>query len=146
MKFPKTEIQKIRKTGAVPFVRFMPRSNETLNEENQFKKEKKFSLQNIIDGKFDKALKLWAEDAIKDNIPLLVDFGVEPNGNWFSWSGVFNGGSTRNEYGDENYPDGAERYRDAYRHIITLFKEVGVRHITWFFHFNYVSFPNEEWN
>jgi hypothetical protein len=36
----------------------MPRSNERLNTENTFQKEEKFSLQNIIDGKFDKELKL----------------------------------------------------------------------------------------
>ena len=139
--YPKVKIHTIYNSGALPYVRFMPRSNE-----EQFKAEKKFSLQNIINGKFDKQLHKWAKDAKADNIPLLADFAVEPNGDWFGWSGVFNGGAKTDGYGDLNYPDGPERFRDAYRHIIDIFREEGVKNITWFFHFNYESFPDEEWN
>ena len=139
--YPKADIHAISKSGAIPFVRLMPRSDESQGE-----KERTFTLSRIITGKFDTALRRWAKDAKKDNIPLLVDFAVEPNGDWFPWSGVLNGGGTTNAYGDPNYPDGPERFRDAYRHIITLFKEEGAEHITWFFHFNYVSIPDTAWN
>ena len=139
--YPKAHIHAIYSTGALPYVRFMPRSNE-----EQFKKEKKYSMQHIIDGMFDKELRQWAKDAKADNIPLLADFAVEPNGDWFGWSGVLNGGSKKDGYGNPNYPDGPERYRDAYRHIIDIFRSEGVKNITWFFHYNYESFPNEEWN
>ena len=139
--YPKDKIHTIYNSGALPYVRFMPRSNQ-----EQFKAEKRFSLQNIIDGKFDKELHKWAKDAKADNIPLLADFAVEPNGNWFGWSGVFNGGGKTDGYGDPNYPDGPERYKDAYRHIIDIFRSQGVKNITWFFHYNYQSFPNKEWN
>ena len=141
IKYPKQSIHEIYKNKTIPFVRIMPRSDEI-----QGHKEEVFSMQNIIDGKFDSDLKAWANEAKKDNIPLLVDFAVEPNGDWFSWSGKFNGGSITNEYGNSDYPDGAERYRDAYRHIIDLFKAQGVKNITWFYHFNYASYPNEQWN
>jgi len=141
MVYPKKHIHAITDSGAIPFVRFMPRSDEVQN-----KPEVKFSLQHIIDGRFDSELKAWAKEAIADDIPLLVDFAVEPNGNWFGWSGAFNGASTTDAYGKNDYPDGPERYRDAYRHIITLFKAEGVRHLTWFFHFNWVSYPDEAWN
>ena len=139
--YPKTSIHAIYSSGTLPYVRFMPRSNE-----EQYKKEKKYSLQNIIDGVFDKELHQWAKDAKEDNIPLLADFAVEANGNWFSWSGVLNGGAKTDNYGNPTYPDGPERYRDAYRHIIDIFRSEDVKHITWFFHYNYESFPNEEWN
>ena len=33
-----------------------------------------------------------------------------------------------------NFPDGPERFRDAYRHIIDLFRKEGVKNITWCFH------------
>jgi len=139
--YPKENIHEIYKNGTTPYVRIMPRSDEI-----QGHPEETFSMQNIIDGQFDTALKAWARDAKEDNIPLLVDFAVEANGDWFPWSGVFNGASKTDGYGNPDYPDGPERYRDAYRHIIDLFKSEDVHHITWFFHYNYASFPNEEWN
>ena len=139
--YPKDAIHTIHKHGSVPFVRLMPRSDE-----EQGYAEVKFSFQHIIDGDFDTQLRKWAQDAKTDAIPLLMDFAVEANGDWFSWSGIFNGGAKTDGYGDPNYPDGPERFRDAYRHIITLFREEGATDITWFFHYNYASFPYEAWN
>jgi len=108
--YPKAHIHAISQSGAVPFVRLMPRSDE-----EQGHPEEVFTMQNIIDGVFDTELKKWAKDAKKDNIPMLVDFAVEMNGDWFPWSGVFTGGNTTDAYGDLTYPDGPERFRDAYR-------------------------------
>jgi hypothetical protein len=139
--YPKEAVHTIHSCGSVPFIRLMPRSDES-----QGHAEEHFSLINIINGKFDDDLRKWAQDAKEDNIPLLLDFAVEANGDWFPWSGALNGGGTTDEYGDPSYPDGPEKFRDAYRHIITLFREEGVKHVTWFFHFNYTSFPEESWN
>jgi len=139
--YPKASIHAIGKTGAIPFVRFMPRNDFEMGV-----KEQRFSLQRIIDGNFDTALRQWAKDAKKDNIPMLVDFAVEMNGNWFGWSGAFNGAGEIDGYGNPNYPDGPERFRDAYRHIIDIFRAEGVNHITWFFHPDHGSYPNESWN
>jgi hypothetical protein len=139
--YPKEAIATIHQQGAIPFVRLMPRSNE-----EQFVKEEKFTLDNIIKGDFDKELRAWAKDAKEDNIPLLIDFAVEMNGDWFSWSGYFNGADKKDGYGDPNYYDGPERYRDAYRHIIDIFNQERVTHVTWFFHLDIHSTPNEEWN
>ncbi len=141
IEYPKAHIHAIDDANSIPFVRFMPRSNEI-----QGLAETQFSLQKIIEGDFDTQLRQWAKDAKEDNIPLLVDFAVEANGDWFGYSGIFNGAGKKDGYGDPNYPDGPERYRDAYRHIIDLFKQEQVHHITWFYHFNHTSFPNEEWN
>lgn len=141
IKYPKEAIHAIRKAGSVPFVRLMPRSTD-----EQDGAEEIFTLQKIIDGEFDEYLKKWARDAKEDNIPLLVDFAVEANGDWFGYSGIFNGADVTDGYGDPNYPDGPERFRDAYRHIIDIFKKEGANRITWFYHFNYASEPNEEWN
>ena len=139
--YPKEAIHIINQKGIIPFVRLMPRSNS-----NQYEKEPKFTMQNIIDGKFDKELEEWAKDAKKDNIPLLIDFAVEANGDWFSWSGIYNGRDKKDGYGDKNYFDGAERYRDAYRHIIDIFRDENVKHITWFFHADIYSNPDKKWN
>jgi len=139
--YPKDDIHTIHEQGIIPFVRLMPRSSEEQGIE-----EKTFTMQNIIDGKFDKEIKKWAQDAKEDDIALLIDFAVEMNGDWFSWSGYFNGQGTKDQYGDPNYFDGAERYRDAYRHIIDIFREENVNNITWFFHADIHSIPEEEWN
>jgi len=126
-----------------------------------------FSMQSIIDGDWDDKLIQWAQDSKNnldkdgDPIPLLATFTIEMNGYWFPWSGIYNGG-TKNEYesGDElsktsasGKADGPERFRNAYRHIIDLFREQEVNHITWFFvpdtigpNRNYVSLLTEEWN
>jgi len=139
--YPKASIHAIYESGTVPFVRMMPRSDEV-----QDRQEEIFSMQHIIDGQFDVALRKWAREAKKDNIPLLMDFAVEMNGNWFGWSGIFNGGAKTDGYGDPTYPDGPERFRDAYRHIINIFRSEGVEHVTWFFHPDHGSYPDESWN
>jgi len=139
--YPREHIHAINQAGVIPLVRLMPRSAET-----QGVAESHFSMQHIIDGDFDGPLHQWARDAKQDGIPILVDFAVEANGDWFGWSGVFNGGSDTRGYGAPDYPDGPERYRDAYRHIIDIFREEGVYHITWVFHFNLSSFPQAGWN
>lgn len=141
IKYPKSMIHTIDSTGIIPYVRLMPRSDEI-----QDKAEKVFTLQNIIDGKFDTELKQWAIDAKNDAIPILADFALEMNGDWFPWSGIFNGAGKLDGYGDKSYPDGPERYRDAYRHIIDIFDGQGAKHITWMFHVNLASSPDKRWN
>jgi len=128
IKFPLKEIQIINDFGSVPFIRLMPRSDFS-----DTKTDPVYSLQKIIDGKFDKNLKTWALGAKKYGEPLMVEFGTEVNGNWFPWSGANNG----------NNP---EKFKDAYIHIIELFRNQKVNNITWVFHVNYESAPNEDWN
>ncbi len=140
--YPKEKIHIISNQGVIPLIRFMPRSS-TL----EYVKETKFTLENIILGKFDSDLQNWAIEAKKDNIPLLIDFGVEMNGKWFPWNGYWNGGGIKDKYGNDSYPDGPERYRDAYRHIIDIFRKENVNHVTWFFHPTmYSTEPLDEWN
>ena len=139
--YPKTRIHTISASGVIPYVRLMPRSDDISNHTEQT-----FTLQKIIDGVFDESLKQWAKDAKSDGINLLVDFALEMNGDWFPWSGIFNGGSITTDYGDPLLADGPERYRDAYRHIITIFRELQVDNITWIFHYNYGTIPYEDWN
>lgn len=141
MAYPKKQVQAIHDAGVMPYVRFLPRSNLKQRE-----KEKVFTLDKIIAGEFDPQLRAWAKGAKEHNIPLIMDFGVEMNGDWFSWSGIFNGADKKDGYGDPKLYDGPERYRDAYRHIIDLFRAENVNHITWFFHPNILDTPTVEWN
>ncbi len=138
--FPEKEIREIVRCGNIPFVRLMPRSSYMSGPDPVY------TLEAIIDGKFDRKLREWAGKARRFGGPLLVEFGVEMNGNWFPWSGYWNGGGKPDGYGDPHYPDGPERFKDAYRHIIDIFRAEGAFNVTWFFHADALSHPNVEWN
>ena len=62
--------------------------------------EKVFSLENIIAGKFDEDLRQWAQGAKTFGSPVLIEWGTEPNGEWFAWNGKWNGGAKK---GPERY-------------------------------------------
>lgn len=128
IKFPVKEVAAIKEFGSIPFIRLMPRSDF-----EDTKSDPVYSLQKIIDGKFDKELKKWAIGAKNYNEPLMVEFGTEMNGDWFPWSGAHNGKDP-------------EKFKDAYIHIINIFKNEGADNITYVFHINYDSSPNEKWN
>lgn len=140
--YPKDDVHTIYKSGSTPFIRMMPRSDNAQDGGA----DSTFTMQKIIDGVFDKELKQWALEAKKDNIPLLLDFSPEMTGFWFQWSGLYSGADKLDGYGDPTYPDGPERFRDAYRHVIDIFREAGVIHVTWFFHPDIQRWPDEEWN
>ena len=127
--YPEENVLTIHSLGIVPFIRMMPCTDFHAGERDPV-----FTLQRIIDGKFDNDLLKWAHNAKRVNIPIVVDFGPEMNGDWFPWSGILNGGDKKDGYGDRESADGPERFRDAYRHIINLFRKVGVQNITWVFH------------
>ncbi len=138
--FPSKEVELINSMGKIPYIRLMPRSDF-----NTYKKDTLYTLDNIINGKFDKKLSIWARAARDKNIPLMLDFAPEMNGSWFQWSGIHNGGRSMS-YGDKSLEDGPEKYRIAYRHIIDIFRKEKALSITWLFHPNNVSDPEEKWN
>lgn len=130
IKFPSSQCRVINSFGSVPYVRIMPRHDWT-----QGKRDPVYDLQYIINGNFDDDIRKWAKDAKKFGKPILAEFAPEMNGNWFPWSGVFNGKKS-----------GAKLYREAHRHIVELIKDEGAHNITWMFHVNAVSEPDENWN
>jgi len=141
IQFPLTEVNIINGEGKIPFIRIMPRSNFNTGGPDPI-----YTLQEIIDGKFDKELTQWAIDASNTNMPLLVEFGTEVNGDWFPWNGAYNGAGETTEYGDSSIADGGERFKYAYRHIVDICNLNGANNITWFFHVNAYSDPSVDWN
>ena len=89
-KFPGAMCSWIRDLKKIPYVRLMLRSDV-----DQKHAEKAFSLQKIIGGDFDVDLGAWARDAKSFGSPILIEWGTEPNGNWFSWNGKWNGGEKK---------------------------------------------------
>jgi len=102
-----------------------------------------WTYQEIVDGVHDQAITQIAQ-AIHDlGYPVIGFVGEEfnkisdrvgsscgPSGtSSCSTNNTFTA-SDANQYGDPNYPDGPERYRDATRHIVDLFDEVGATNVT----------------
>ncbi len=106
-KFPGAMCEWIRGLGKVPYVRLMLRSDVEQN-----RPEKIFTLEKIIRGEFDEDLRNWAREAKTFQSPILIEWGMEPNGDWFSWNGKWNGGAKT----------GPANYIAAYRHIVDLMR------------------------
>jgi hypothetical protein len=130
-KFPQPMCEWIRDLGKVPYLRLMLRSDLEQNHS-----EKIFTLAKIIAGEFDGDLRAWASDAKKFRSPILIEWGTEPNGDWFSWNGKWNGGA---KVGPSNYVA-------AHRHIVDLMRAAGAENLQWVWHVNWLDQPEAKWN
>jgi beta-mannanase len=68
------------------------------------------------------------------------------NGDWFPWNGRWNGAGRTDGYANPDLPDGPERFRDAYRHIVDICRNKGGNNLTWFFHVDVGAWPKQPWN
>jgi hypothetical protein len=130
-KFPAATCDWIRGLGKVPYIRLMLRSDA-----EQDRPEKTFTLARIVAGAFDDDLKAWARDAAEFGSPILIEWGMEPDGKWFSWNGRWNGGAR----------EGPARYVAAYRHIVDLMRAEGAGNLQWVWHVNWLDQPEAKWN
>ncbi|MCW2959905.1 MAG: hypothetical protein JWM90_292, partial [Thermoleophilia bacterium] len=141
IRFPTAAVKTIRTRGAVPFIRMMPRTTF-----DQYQVDPKYSMASIVSGRYDRQLRAWGRAAAKAKGPLMVEFGTEVNGAWFPWNGKWNGGATKTRYGSPRWPDGPERFRDAYRRIVRLTRAAGATNVTWVFHVDASPEPAAAWN
>ena len=65
----------------------------------------------------------------------MIEWGTEPNGQWFAWNGKWNGRS-----------GGPARYIAAYRHIVSLMRASGATNLQWVWHVNWDDDPDVRWN
>jgi Glycosyl hydrolase family 26 len=130
-KFPAAMCGWVRDLGKVPYLRLMLRSDV-----DQKHAEKIFTLKKIVAGEFDVDLCAWAREAKAFGSPILIEWGTEPNGDWFSWNGKWNGG----------VGEGPKRYIAAYRHIVDLMRAEGAGNLTWVWHVNWLDQPELKWN
>jgi hypothetical protein len=132
--FPGATATWIRQSGSIPYVRLMLYSSPDIPRPDPV-----FKLQNILDGKFDPDLRAWMRAARDFGTPILAEYGVEPNGWWFPWNGLYN-----REAG--TYAESVARFRDVYRRIVRISREEGARNIRWVFHVDPWDEPVEDWN
>ena len=82
------------------------------------------SMTAIADGTYDSYLRTFA-DAIRANrAPVIVSFGHEMNGWWYSWGYTHTASAA---------------FVAAWRHIVTLFRSQGVRNVTWLWTVNTIQ-------
>jgi hypothetical protein len=145
--FPQQNAATIRDSGSIPYIRLMMRSTTKIIDVNDPKSaENLFTLDNIIQGDFDSDLSAWGHEAVHFGTPLLVEYGTEVNGKWFSWNGTWNDSMGLDDDGSPISMDGADKFKTAYRHIIQTMKNEGANNIGWVFHVNQQDDPDEDWN
>lgn len=125
--FPLETADWIRRAGAVPFIRLMLRSSAETDIAEPY-----YTLEAILAGDFDTALKAWGATAREFATPLIVEWGTEVNGQWFSWNGYWHGQQA-----------GPQLFRETYRHVV---ETINADNITWVFHINSDDDPEETWN
>ncbi len=130
-RFPREMCLWIRGLGKIPYVRLMLRSDVDQNHA-----EKTFTLKRIAAGEFDNDLREWAREAKRFASPILIEWGTEPNGDWFAWNGKWNGGGRT----------GSAKYVAVYRHIVDVMRAEGALNLQWVWHVNWDDQPEEKWN
>jgi hypothetical protein len=96
------------------------------------------SVSRVIQGDFDGYIRKVAVQVKGFGKPIMLTlfsefnlqgaFAFGPKGR----DGIDSADHICNEYGDRGWPDGPERVRDAFIHVIDLFRAEGVKNVTWF--------------
>jgi hypothetical protein len=138
LNFPTKNVQLIARHGAIPLIFWSPWDRPYVQETAP----DRFSLEEILAGKWDAYIDQWAIAAKGTNIPILVSWGLEMNGNWFPWAGYFYGGEKPGKTG----LTGPELYKKAYRYVVDRVRARGAVNISWGFHANHFTYPQDAWN
>jgi hypothetical protein len=107
--FPTAFATTVASNGAVPLVQMNPT---------------KISVAGIAAGRYDGYLSAYAEAVRAYHHPVIMSFGHEMNGSWYSWG-----------YGHTS----PKTFVAAWRHIVTLFRVLGAGNVTWLWTVNVVN-------
>lgn len=143
IEYPAKNVEECIQAGVIPYIRLMPWSEA---QTQATKKDPYLSMEQLIQGDHDMALKIYAQKVKAAGVHFMLEFGPEVNGDWFPWNGKWNGAGTKDNYGDPAWPDGPEKFRDAFRHIVDIFRAEGAKNITWVLHLDTAWSPNSSWN
>jgi hypothetical protein len=151
IQFPLAAARAIFENGQIPLVQIFPVSDQEPNIDGR---DPGYDLRKIAQGDFDTGLTrmLRSIATLKrsdgQRVPVIIVFGPEANDQWYRYSGIHYGGGQTAQWGADDYPDGPEIFRDAYRHLIELARtpQVNASNITWAMHFDLQGTPRESWN
>ncbi len=123
-KFPKAEIEKIHKRGAVPHIVWEPW---------YWANRDKNLMDDIISGKQDAYIKSWAKGIKESNGTVFIRYAHEFNIDGYPWGIVHNGKNPK-------------KYIDAYRHVYDIFTKEGAKNAKFVWCPMAQSWPQEPWN
>lgn len=138
--FPTANLNVVWRHGSLPLVFWSPWDRPY----EQNRGPDKFSLKEIMAGKWDAYIDKWGDAAREFGHPMIVAFGVEMNGDWFPWSGNYYGGEDWDD--DHDNWQGPEHFRAAFRHVVDRVRARGAHNVQWMFHTNNYSYPLDTWN
>jgi hypothetical protein len=137
LRFPRRDVEALWRAGYVPQIRLFNWPTEDYAPTPQPTRPGPLPNSAIAAGRQDAELRHFADAARATDIPIEFDHDPEMQAA-HPWGGRFDGaGATA--YGDPNWPDGPEHYRDAYRHIIDIFRQVGATSVTFVFQTNTID-------
>jgi hypothetical protein len=139
--FPESQARMVAQYGAVPLIFWSPWDVPYV----QNRGPDAASLLEILSGKWDAYIDNWGVSARQHGGPVLVAFANEMNGSWFPWSGVLYGAGRPGQVGPGTF-QGPETFKKAFRYVVTRVRAVGASNVSWVFHANNTSDPDEPWN
>lgn len=107
--FPTGFANTVANNGAVPLVQMDP---------------DKVSVTGIASGRYDGYLSEYAEAVRAYRHPVILSFGHEMNGGWYSWGYTHTSAAT---------------FVAAWRHIVNLFRALGAQNVTWLWTVNIIN-------
>jgi len=141
--FPTKTVRIISAYGAIPLIYWSPWDKPYTESQGP----DRFNLTDILAGKWDAYIDQWADGARNYGKPLLVTWGLEMNGAWFPWSGVYyGGGKVVGEMNGHQLFAGPELFKQAYRHVVDRVRAKKADNILWGFHANNFDSPRVSWN
>lgn len=140
--FPTANLELIFRHGSIPLVYWSPWDRPYEEDRGP----DRFSLANILAGKWNGYIDAWAESAKRFGHPFFVSFANEANGSWFPWSGCFYGGDKPVPNTKPEKYEGPETFKKAYRYVVDRVRAKGATNILWVFHVMNYSIPQDTWN
>ncbi|MEU7908288.1 glycosyl hydrolase [Actinoplanes sp. NPDC049118] len=106
------ELSRLTEAAGIPFLTVQPKALSTKVE------QKSWSLASVAAGKQDAKLRAVAHTIVEYGDLVVIRYAPEMNGNWSPWAAGVNG----------NTP---AQYIEAWRHVVTLFREAGATNVLW---------------
>jgi hypothetical protein len=141
--FPVKTMEIVSGYGAIPLIFWSPWDRPYMEDRGP----DRFNLPDILAGKWDSYIDQWADAARAYGKPILVSWGLEMNGDWFPWSGIFyGGGRVIGAKNGQPLHAGPELVKQAYRYVVDRVRARKALNILWGFHVNNATIPGEAWN
>ena len=84
-----------------------------------------WACQDVVLGRFDKYIRSYARAVKSANVPVMIRFAHEMNGDWYPWGTAYSGSCRRN---NSNSP---AVFVAMWKHVVNIFREEGATKAQW---------------